>query len=64
MTITKCDKCGAEIPSMDDVFIVQFGLWRSPQIRPTTYELCPNCAKIVEWTAHMPGNPPNEVKTI
>ena len=52
MTITKCDKCGVEIPTMDEVHIVQFGMWSSPHIKPRNYELCEKCAKKVEWSAH------------
>lgn len=48
MTICKCDKCGMEIPKMEDVCLAQFGMWSSPHIKPRTYELCRKCAEELE----------------
>lgn len=49
MTITKCDRCGKEIPSMNDVVIVQAWPWSRPS-REKRFELCEWCATcMTDW---------------
>ena len=43
MIITKCDRCGKEMQNMDDVYIVQTGLWSAPYLSTDRWELCRNC---------------------
>lgn len=42
MTITKCDRCGKEIPDMNGVYIVEGGAWNRPTKRKRI-ELCEWC---------------------
>lgn len=50
MVITKCDRCGKEIPDMHDVFIVEAGKNYGRREEATHVDLCEWCYRcLLDW---------------